>query len=133
MINPQDVIAPISRALAPQGQFICSVPNVVNESRDVDGLPKNRYHKQLFSFNSLSRLLEKNGLTVTYRVGQSWANTLSRREYQLYRNKKIDKLLGDLAELRNPEMLRYFAYLLGYPTPEDVDGSYAIIVVAQKD
>jgi len=39
---------------------------------------------------------------------------------------------GDRRELHTPEMIRMFTNLLGYPTAEDVDGSYSIIVVAQK-
>jgi hypothetical protein len=34
--------------------------------------------------------------------------------------------------MHTPEMIRLLSYILAYPTVEDVDGSYSIIIVAQK-
>ncbi|TVP61434.1 MAG: class I SAM-dependent methyltransferase, partial [Nodularia sp. (in: Bacteria)] len=89
LINPTSVLEQFSQLLSPGGFLICSVPNVLYEPRDDAGLPTNSCHKQFFSYQSLSRLLEQNGLRVNFRVGQAWSNILFKRETQLLRNRSI--------------------------------------------
>lgn len=132
LINPVDTIIQFSQLLTSNGLLICSVPNVIFESRDDAGLPSNKYHKQFFSYRSFVQLLRQSNFEVLYRVGQSWTNILFKRESQLLRKKAISFRLGERAEVNTREMIRTLSYILGYPTVEDVDGSYSIIVVAQK-
>jgi len=137
LLNPSGAIEQFSQILSPGGILICSVPNVLFEPlwpirMGAAGLPANKCHAQLFSYNSFSRLLNQHGFKINYRVGQSWTNILYRRESELAQKELLQLKTGDRRELHSPEMIRMFANLLGYPTAEDVEGSYSIIVVAQK-
>jgi SAM-dependent methyltransferase len=132
LLDPSRAIAQFSRILQPGGFFICSVPNVLSESGDSSGLPRNRAHKQWFNFGSLSRLVAQSEMQVIYRLGQSWSKTLFRREQQLSNAKRISRKLSDEPSLHSPEMMRWLSYVAAYPSVEDVDGSYSIIIVAQK-
>ncbi|MBE9199703.1 MULTISPECIES: class I SAM-dependent methyltransferase [unclassified Nodularia (in: cyanobacteria)] len=132
LINPTSVLEQFSQLLSPGGFLICSVPNVLYEPRDNAGLPTNSCHKQFFSYQSLSRLLEQNGLKVNFRVGQAWSNILFKRETQLLRNRSIQQRLGAYSCLSFREIIRHLSYLIAYPTVEDVDGSYSLIIVGQK-
>jgi SAM-dependent methyltransferase len=133
LLDPFRAVAQFSKILQPGGFFICSVPNVLSESGDSAGLPRNKSHKQWFNFASLSRLVEQNEMHVIYRLGQSWSKALFRREQQLSNAKRIMQKLGDEPSMHSPEMMRWLSYVAAYPTVEDVDGSYSIIIVAQKE
>lgn len=130
--DPSQAVDQFSRILAPQGFFICSVPNVISESGDDAGLPKNRSHKQWFNYPSLCRMVERCGLRVIYRLGQSRSRALFRREQQLLNARRIGRSLSDEAVMHSEEMIRWLSYVAAYPSVEDVDGSYSIIIVAQK-
>lgn len=132
LLDPSRALVQFSRILQPDGFFICSVPNVLSESGDSCGLPRNRAHKQWFNYGSLSRLVAQSEMRVIYRLGQSWSKALFRREQQLSNAKRITRKLGDEPTLHSPEMMRWLSYVTAYPTVEDVDGSYSIIIVAQK-
>lgn len=132
LVDPNRAISQFYQVLRPGGFFICSVPNVLSESRDNAGLPKNKYHKQWFNYGSLSRIIQSHGMQVVYRMGQSWSYVLSKREQQLFRAKVITRKLSNEPILHSPEMIRMLSYIIAYPTVEDVEGSYSIIVVAQK-
>lgn len=132
LINPTRALEQFAQLLSPGGFLICSVPNVLYEPRDHAGLPTNSDHKQFFNYQSLSRLLEQHGLRVNYRVGQAWSNILFKRETQLLRNRSISQRLGEYSGLGLPEIIRHLSYLIAYPTVEDVDGSYSLIIVGQK-
>ncbi len=132
LLDPFRAVAQFSKILQPGGFFICSVPNVLSESGDSAGLPRNKSHKQWFNFGSLSRLVQRHDMQVTYRLGQSWSRALFRREQQLSNAKRISRKLCDEPTLHSQEMIRWLSYVAAYPTVEDVDGSYSIIIVAQK-
>lgn len=132
LVDPNRAVSQFSRVLRPGGFLICSVPNVLYESGDSAGLPRNKSHKQWFRFVSLSRMVEGQGMLVVYRLGQSWSKALHRREQQLSNAKRIGRKLSDEPAMHSPEMIRWFSYVAAYPTVEDVDGSYSIIIVAQK-
>jgi SAM-dependent methyltransferase len=132
LIDPNRAMSQFSRILKPEGFFICSVPNVLSESRDIAGLPRNKYHKQWFNFASLSRMVQNHEMQIVYRLGQSWSNMLFKREMQLLKAKQIGQKLSDVPAMHSSEIMRLFSYIVAYPTVEDVDGSYSIIVVAQK-
>jgi SAM-dependent methyltransferase len=133
LLDPSRAVAQFSKILQPGGFFICSVPNVLSESGDSCGLPRNRAHKQWFNFASLSRLVQQHDMRVIHRLGQSWSKALFRREQQLSNAKRISRKLGDGPSMHSPEMMRWLAYVAAYPSVEDVDGSYSIIIVAQKN
>ena len=133
LLDPSRAVAQFSKILQPGGFFICSVPNVLSESGDSAGLPRNKSHKQWFNFASLSRLVAQSEMRVIYRLGQSWSKALFRREQQLSNAKRISRKLCDEPTLHSPEMMRWLSYVAAYPTVEDVDGSYSIIIVAQKE
>lgn len=132
LVDPARALSKFAHLLKQGGFLICSVPNVLYEPRDEAGLPTNPYHKQLFSYKSLCDLLEKNGLRVNYRVGQAWSNILYKRESQLLKHRTIQQRIGDYSSLHSPEIVRHLSYLLAYPTVEDIDGSYSLIIVGQK-
>ncbi len=133
LVDPGRALSQFSRILRPGGFLICSVPNVLYESGDSAGLPRNKSHKQWFRFGSLCRMVEGHGMHVAYRLGQSWSKALHRREQQLSNAKRIGRKLSDEPAMHSPEMVRWISYVAAYPTVEDVDGSYSIIIVAQKD
>ncbi len=132
LVDPQRAIAQISEILRPGGFLICSVPNMLYEPHAIACLPRNRCHKQLFSFASLSRMMQSQDLQVLYRLGQSWSYTLLKREQQLFSARLIERRLSHVPAMHTPEMIRLLSYLVAYPTVEDVDGSYCIIIIAQK-
>ncbi len=132
LLDPGRAVSLFSQALRPGGLFICSVPNVLSESGDSSGLPRNKGHKQWFSFGSLRRMVEGQGLKVIYRLGQSKSKAIFRREQQLLNAKRIPRKLSDEPVMHSEEMIRWLSYVAAYPTVEDVDGSYSLIIVAQK-
>jgi SAM-dependent methyltransferase len=137
LLNPNWAVEQFSQLLLPGGFLICSVPNVIFEPLwphqvGAAGLPANKCHTQLFNFHSFARLLGRYDFEIKYRVGQAWTNILYRRESELFLKQVIRFKIGDRSEMHSSEMIRMLAHLLGYPTAEDVDGSYSIIVVAQK-
>ena len=71
-------------------------------------------------------------MQVIYRLGQSWSKALFRREQQLTNAKRIGHKLSDEPLMHSPEMIRWLSYVAAYPSVENVDGSYSIIIVAQK-
>jgi SAM-dependent methyltransferase len=133
LIDPSRALSQSSKILKPGGFFICSVPHVLNESGDGSGLPRNKAHKQWFSFASLSNLLRRHDMQVVYRLGQSWSRMLFRREQQLCNARRLGRRLSDEPVMHKPEMIRWLSYVAAYPTVEDVDGSYSIIIVAEKN
>jgi 2-polyprenyl-3-methyl-5-hydroxy-6-metoxy-1,4-benzoquinol methylase len=133
LLDPSRALDQFSKILQPDGLFFCSVPNVLSESGDSSGLPRNKAHKQWFNYGSLCRLVEQNGMRVIYRLGQSWSKSLFRREQQLSNAKRITRKLTDEPVMHSPEMILWLSYVAAYPTVEDVDGSYSIIIIAQKN
>jgi ubiquinone/menaquinone biosynthesis C-methylase UbiE len=132
LVDPNRAMSFFSRILKPGGFLLCSVPNVLSESGDNAGLPRNKSHKQWFNFASLSRMIQFHGMQVDYRLGQSWSKALFRREQQLLNAKRIRYKLSDEPIMHTSEMIRWLSYVAAYPTVEDVDGSYCIIIVAKK-
>ncbi|VVB70779.1 Ubiquinone biosynthesis O-methyltransferase [uncultured archaeon] len=132
LLDPDHAVEQFSRMLRPEGSFICSVPNKLSESGDHAGLPRNKSHKQWFTFASLRRMVERHDMQVTIRLGQSWSRALFRREQQLLNAKRIRRKLSDEPGMHSREMIRYLSYIAAYPSVEDVDGSYSIIIIAQK-
>lgn len=133
LVDPKRAVSQFSEMLRSGGFFICSVPNVLSESGDSAGLPRNKSHKQWFSFESLRRTVEGQGLKVVYRLGQSWSKALFRREQQLLNARRISRRLSDEPNMHSKDMIRWLSYVAAYPTVEDVDGSYSIIIVARKE
>jgi SAM-dependent methyltransferase len=133
LIDPNRAMSLFSQILKPGGFFLCSVPNVLSESGDSAGLPRNKSHKQWFRFASLKRMIQFNGMQVVYRLGQSWSKALFRREQQLLNAKRIPCKLSDEPKMHSSELIRWLSYVAAYPTVEDVDGSYSIIIVAKRE
>jgi ubiquinone/menaquinone biosynthesis C-methylase UbiE len=132
LVDPNRAISQFSGVLRPGGFLICSVPNVLSEPRTSACLPRNSQHKQLYNFGSLRGMVQRHGMEVMYRLGQAWSYTLLKREQQLSSAGLIERRLSDVAEMHHPEIIRLLSYIAAYPTVEDVDGSYSIIIVAQK-
>jgi hypothetical protein len=57
---------------------------------------------------------------------------LFRREQQLCNARRLGSRLSDGPVMHTPGMIRWLAYIAAYPSVEDVDGSYSIIIVARK-
>lgn len=133
LIEPELVLHQFAQLLKEKGVLICSVPNTLHDPADAVGLPVNPYHKQFFSFSAFRRLLKKQGFEVLHRLGQTSANVIFKRESQLLKHKTLTERLGNFSGVHAPDLVRHLSYLLAYPTVEDVDGSYSLIVVAQKN
>ncbi len=138
LLNPEGAIEQFSQLITLGGALICSVPNVIYEPlwpirRGGAGLPANKCHTQLFNFKSFSGLLTRHGFKIKYRLGQPWTNILYTRESELAQKEVVQFKAGDRPELQIPDMIRMFTNLLGYPTAEDPDGSYSMIIVARKE
>ncbi len=132
LVDPNRAISGFSQILRPGGFLICSVPNVLSEPRSNACLPRNECHRQLFNSGSLCRMVQSHSLQVMYRLGQSWSYTLLKREQQLHSARLIERRLSEVPAMHSPEMIRLLSYIVAYPTVEDVDGSYSIIIVGQK-
>ena len=132
LVDPNRAVSGFSQILRSGGFLISSVPNALSESNASACVPRNRCHKQLFNFGSLSRMVQSHGMLMVYRLGQSWSYSLLKREQQLSKARLIERKLSDEPTMHTPEMIRLLSYILAYPTVEDVDGSYSIIIVAQK-
>jgi 2-polyprenyl-3-methyl-5-hydroxy-6-metoxy-1,4-benzoquinol methylase len=132
LVDPNKAIFGFSQILRRGGFLVCSVPNALYEPKSIACLPRNKFHKQLFNYQSLCRMVQGHGFQVIYRLGQSWSYTLLKREQQLFSARLIKKRLSDTPELHSPDMIRLLSYILAYPNVEDVDGSYSIIFVAKK-
>jgi SAM-dependent methyltransferase len=132
LVDPALAVQQFSQLLREDGFLICSVPNVLFEPRDEAGVPTNPYHKQLFNYRLLSQLLTSSGFHIHYRLGQALSNLLFKRESQLLRHRILQQRIGDYDNLHSPDVIRHLSYLLAYPTVEDAEGSYAMIVVARK-
>ena len=86
----------------PEGFFICSVPNVISESGDDAGLPKNRSHKQWFNFLALP-----DGGTTRHEGDISAGpvtlkNALSKKQ-QLFNARRIRRRLRDETVMHSEE------------------------------
>ncbi len=132
LIEPERTLAQFALTLRSKGYLICSVPDAVHDPADEASLPVNSYHKQFFSFTMFRQLLEINGFQIVYRLGQATSNLLFKRESKLLKHRLIDQRLGDFSIMHTPDILRMLAYLIAYPSVEDIGGSYSFIVVAQK-
>jgi len=133
LVDPSKAVSQFFRILRPGGFFLCSVPNALYESGNSAGLPRNISHKQWFSFESLRNLVQSHGMQVIYRLGQSRSKALFRREQQLCHALRIPEKLSDEPLMHTGGMIRWLSYVVAYPTVEDVDGSYSIIIVARKN
>lgn len=133
LTQPAHALTKFSQLLKPQGLLICSVPNALYEPRDLTGLPTNPMHKQLFNGRSLMRLLEQNNFSIHYQVGQAATNLLYKRESQLLKHRALRKRIGHYHALHHPDIIRHLSYLLAYPSAEDIDGSYSLIMIAKKN
>ena len=91
LVNPYEAVYQFSKILRSGGFFICSVPNALSEPRASACLPRNRNHKQLFNFRSLSRMVQSHGMKVVNRLGQSWSYSLLKREQQLSSARLIER------------------------------------------
>lgn len=133
LVDPSWAVSQFHRILRPGGFFLCSVPNALYESGNSAGLPRNKSHKRWFSFPSLKSLVQGHGMQVVYRLGQSRSKALFRREQQLCHAGRIPDKLSEEPVMHTVGMIRWLSYVIAYPTVEDVDGSYSIIIIAQKN
>ncbi|NMF85833.1 class I SAM-dependent methyltransferase [Nodosilinea sp. P-1105] len=132
LLEPERVVAHFAQTLKANGLLIGSVPSHLHDPPGTAGLPVNPYHKQFFSFERFRRLLENHGFEVTYRLGQASSNRLYKQESQLLKRRSLTQRLGEFSPLHTPALIRHLSYLLAYPSADDLEGSYALIVVAQK-
>src|SRR6185437_7625113 len=66
-----------------------------------------------------------------YRLGQAAATRIQKRETQLLRQGSLPEL-SIREHLHNADAVRWLARLVAYPTAEDLDISYSIVVVATR-
>lgn len=130
--RPEAALSQFAALLRPGASLICSVPNALHESRTATLLPRNRRHRQLFSFDALARVLDRTGFEIDYRLGQSLAAMILRREDDLVRRGVLKKRLGTGPDAHGPQAIRWFANVLAYPTVENVDASYSMVAVATR-
>ncbi len=130
--RPEAALSQFAALLRPGASLICSVPNALHESRTATLLPRNRRHRQLFSFDALARVLDRTGFEIDYRLGQSLAAMILRREDDLVRRGVLKKRLGTGPDAHGPQAIRWFANVLASPTVENVDASYSMVAVATR-
>jgi 2-polyprenyl-3-methyl-5-hydroxy-6-metoxy-1,4-benzoquinol methylase len=130
--RPEVALSQFAALLRPGASLICSVPSALHESRTAALLPRNRRHRQLFSFDALARMLDRTGFEIEYRLGQSLATFILRRESDLVRRGVLKERLSTGSYVHGPQAIRWFASVLAYPTVENVDASYSMVAVATR-
>jgi SAM-dependent methyltransferase len=130
--RPEAALSHFAALLRPGASLICSVPNAFHESRTAALLPRNRRHRQLFSFDALARMLDRTGFEIEYRLGQSLAALILRRESDLVRRGVLKERLSTGPDVHGSQAIRWFASVLAYPTVENVDASYSMVAVATR-
>jgi SAM-dependent methyltransferase len=132
VVRPEAVLARFAMLLRCGGRLICSVPNALHEGRNRALLPRNPHHRQLFAFEDVCRLLEGAGFDIEYRLGQAWSTMIVKRETDLLSARQLASRLSDHRALHEATAIRWFAQVLAYPTVENVEASYSMIVVAKR-
>jgi SAM-dependent methyltransferase len=131
--DPQRALGEIAEILKPGGTLILSVPNSVAERTDPEGLMSNRFHRRMYSISSISELLTSNGFSVKEVLGQPLAAEVNRNETRLIRRKQTAGRIGDEKVLHSRETIQRLALVIGYPEPRDVERSYSLIIIAQRN
>lgn len=132
LVRPEVVVAHFAALVPRGGCLICSVPSALHEVRTRTLLPRNRRHRQLFTFDSFAKLLEEAGFEVEYRLGQAGSTGILKRETELVRSGILDVRLGDRGALHTPAAIRWFARVLAYPSAENAEASYSMVTVAKR-
>jgi SAM-dependent methyltransferase len=132
LVRPEVVVAGFAALLPPGGCLICSVPSALHEPRTRTLLPRNRRHRQLFTFDSFARLLDRAGFEIEYRLGQARSTAILKRETELVRSGILDARLGNRDALHDPGAIRWFARVLAYPSAENAEASYSMITLAKR-
>lgn len=114
LVWPEVVVASFAAAIPPGGCLICSVPSALHEARTRTLLPRNRRHRQLFTFDSLAKLLGRAGFEIEYRLGQACSTEILKRETELVRGGILDARLSDRDAFHSPDVIRWFARVLAF-------------------
>lgn len=131
-MRPEVVVARFAALVPPGGCLICSVPSALHEARTRTLLPRNRRHRQLFTFDSFAKLLGRAGFEIEYRLGQAYSRAILKRETELVRGGILATRLSDRNAFHSPDAIRWFARVLAYPSAENAEASYSIITVARR-
>lgn len=133
LTDPEAALRELASLIVPDGTVILSVPNSVAERTDPEGLMSNPYHRRMFTITSISALLNTTGFTVREVLGQPLAAEINRNETRLLRRKQTIGRIGDESAFHTEETIRRMALAIGYPEPRDVERSYSLIIVAQRN
>ncbi|QGG46259.1 class I SAM-dependent methyltransferase [Heliorestis convoluta] len=130
--KPERALDEFYKMLTSKGTLLLSVPNAFYEAIDKEGKSKNPHHKHLFDVPSICSLVEKAGFVVSQVLGQPLANTCWYREKTIVNLYKYNPHTVQRYYNQSPEALRYFSRLFAWPEVNQVEGSYSIILQADK-
>lgn len=122
--NPQGLMNDFFNLLPENGNVIYSIPNKLYEPKK-KGLPKNRYHKYLFSKEEITNLALNAGFEVKGVLGQPIPNIL-------LHNFRSALNLIDYLSLKSEKNFKILSKILAQPTRLLASRSYSYIVVAEK-
>jgi SAM-dependent methyltransferase len=133
LIDPGEALRELHSISRPGGTLLLSVPNSVAERTQGTGVMSNPHHRRMFSISSICELTASAGWTVKELLGQPLASEINRNETRLIRRRQTDGRIGDEPAFHSSETIRRLALSIGYPEPRDIERSYSIILIAERN
>ena len=129
--EPYRVLRELRNCIKTDGILLCSIPNSNYETIDDLGHPKSPYHDKVFHPGEFPLLLKDAGFHVLNTLGQGWVNRLFKMEKKLLRERKIKERPSSNPLLHDYKILRELAFMLAYPTEDEIDYTYSFIYVSR--
>jgi len=109
-----------------------SVPNSIYEPKTVEGLPRNPFHKHMFTPDDIKRLILQAGFKIEKVLGQQFTNVFFNREKKMIDNGLYEKNWVNNLYNHSEEAIRYFSKLFAIPEEAGISKSYSVIIQAKK-
>jgi len=130
--HPQKLLTSLVERLMPNGRLLLSVPAAEYEPLNEEGVPKNPYHRHVFSRLDISAMLTKAGLSVEQVLGQPEMNRLLRKHNTFCsRNPEIEPFTTSSFKV-SPESLQYFIQMFAYPEKGSLQDAYSHLYLLKK-
>lgn len=132
LINPEFTLSNFHRLLKTSGVLLVSVPNSIYEPKTVEGLPRNPFHKHMFTPDDIKRLILQAGFKIEKVLAQQFTNVFFNREKKMIDNGLYEKNWVNNLYNHSEEAIRYFSKLFAIPEEAGISKSYSVIIQAKK-